>query len=56
MDKQGHSDIATFPALFADLEQFIEEELAHLRRAGSLLTGAVLSGGMLTLYLLEKLA
>ena len=56
MDKPSPSDIASFPELFAGLELFFDEQIAGLKRTGGLVAGIALSGGMLTFYLLEKLA
>lgn len=46
------NDIASFPELFTDLEQFIDEQASHLKRTSSLFAGLAL--GLVALTLLLK--
>lgn len=49
-------DIASFPPLFNDMEQFIEEQINVIKRAG-LLTVSISAGCLIaSVYLLDKLA
>jgi len=56
MDKNGRSDIAAFPELFGDMEQFIEELGAGLRRTGLRLAIAAIPGSALLFLALSKMA
>lgn len=56
MEKQGNSDIAAFPELFAGMEQFIAEQTAGLRRTGTLLGVFAAGTGGLLLLVLDRLA
>ncbi len=43
MRLQSPNEIASFPELFTDLEQFIDEQASHLKRASSWLAVLALS-------------
>ncbi|MDD2885643.1 MAG: hypothetical protein PHT48_11440 [Dechloromonas sp.] len=45
------NEIASFPELFTDLEQFIDEQASHLKRASSVLAGLALGLGALALLI-----
>lgn len=49
-------DIVTFPELFAGMEQFLDEQIAHLKRAGLLTASLALPCGFGVFWLLGKLA
>lgn len=54
MDKNAHSDIAAFPELFGDMDQFIEEVGLGIRRAGLKLAIAAIPGSALLILALGK--
>lgn len=57
MEKQNHSDIATFPELFDGMEQFLEEQTAGLKRTSAILALALaVPCSMLILYIIHSLA
>ncbi len=56
MEKTSHSDIAAFPELFGEIDQFIEEVGQGIRRAGFRLAIAAIPSGALVIFALGKLA
>lgn len=54
MQKNSRSEIAAFPALFQDLDQFIEEQASHARRTGTALAIALASGSSLLAFALQR--
>jgi hypothetical protein len=48
------NEIASFPELFAGMEQFLEEQAAALKRTSALLAGLGLGAGSLLYYLLQR--
>lgn len=48
------NEIASFPELFAGMEQFLEEQAAALRRTSALLASIGLGAGTLLYYLLQR--
>jgi phosphate-selective porin len=55
MEKNASSDIATFPELFSEMEQFIEEFMQGVKRAGFRLAMLASSGATLAALILGKL-
>ncbi len=51
MRLQAPNEIASFPELFTDLEQFIDEQSSHLKRTSSWLAVLALGFGGLTILL-----
>lgn len=56
MEKQGNSDVAAFPALFGEMEQFIAEQLAEIRRTSAILAILAAAAGGALFFVLHKLA
>ena len=56
MDKNCRSDIATFPELFAGMEQFVDELGAGIRRTSLHLAAMAIPGSALVLFALSKAA
>jgi len=54
MHKQN--DIVTFPELFDGMEQFLDEQITRLKRAGLLTASVALPGGLALLYLVGRVA
>jgi hypothetical protein len=56
MEKNARSDIATFPELFGDMEQFIEEVGTGIRRTGLKLAIAAIPSSALVMFALGKVS
>lgn len=56
MDPHDLPDIATFPDLFAGMEQFIAEQFAQFRRTGTIAAALAAPAGMLLWWLANRLA
>lgn len=56
MDKQGRSDIATFPELFGANEPFLDDLGEAIRRASRRLAIAAIPASTLLLFVLNKSA
>lgn len=54
MQKPARNDIAAFPELFADMDQFIEELGNSIRRASLRFAVAAIPGGGLVLFILSR--
>ncbi len=49
-------DIASFPPLFDEMEQFIEEQINQIKRAGLFTASISFAGMLLSIYVLDKLS
>ena len=56
MERNTRSDIAAFPELFGDMDQFIEEVGLGIRRTSLKLAIAAIPGSALLIFALGKVA
>lgn len=49
------NDIACFPELFDDMEQFLDEQIKRLKRAGRLTASVALPAALALLYLSRQM-
>ncbi|WP_341744215.1 hypothetical protein [Azonexus hydrophilus] len=49
------NDIASFPELFEDMEQFLDEQITRLKRAGLLTASVGLPAALVLFYLTQKM-
>ncbi|WP_298399354.1 hypothetical protein [uncultured Azonexus sp.] len=49
------NDIASFPELFDDMEQFLDEQINRLKRTGLLTASVALPAALALFYLAQKM-